>query len=213
METTNTNISTKRFTINNFKQELKDLAKLQHDEKLFFKHPERYPNFIKDHEQDLIKEYQNFHKGDSAEKMIPWRLGNSLKDNLSYQARESQTQCNERRMHLASLYNDYYALKHWKKLDMEDDKSMFKYFYRDYLAENGQQKLGVIIDKKMKDLYERKYIDNSPEGQKFYDELKKMYHDKLLTTSEYYDRIDKLKRISWFEYKRNALINYTDKED
>ena len=195
METTNTNVSTKRFTFNNFKQELKELAQLQHDEKLFFKHPERYPNFIEEHKEALIKEFQKFHELDSLSNSIPWRLRDRL-DNLYYQASESQSQCNERRMHLSSMYKDYYALKHWKKLNMDDDTALIDYFYKGYKPE--------LINKKT-------YIDNSPEGKKVYDELKKMRYDKLLSTSEYYDKVDKLKRISLTEYKRNELLNYTDK--
>ena len=211
METTNTNVSTKRFTINTFKQEIKDLAKLQHDEKLFFKHPERYPNFIEEHKDALIAEHRKFRS--TYPHSIPWRFESKASGSLSFQATESQIKCNERRMYLSILYKDYYALKHWKKLNLDDDLPMLEYFYKDDIDEYKSSDREDMILKMIEEKSKKTYIANSPELDSVREDLNKMYHDKKLTTSEYTKKIDEFPRISWFEYVRNYLLKYTDKEE
>ena len=208
METTNTSTSTKRFTINNFKQEIKDLAEIQHAEKLFFKHPERYPDFLKENQSVLEKEYN---KGRT------WLLNRFKEDritNLSYQASVSQSACLERRNHLACMYYDYYALKHWKKLNIEDNESLFKYYYSDVLRAYTDEEKPVVIVKKMEELSKKTYISNDPETQRKAKEIDDKYYNKhSINTKEKIDLIDALPHISWFDWKRTELLKKTDKED
>ena len=208
METTNTSTSTKRFTINNFKQEIKDLAKIQHAEKLFFKHPERYPDFLKENRSTLEKEYN---KGRT------WLLNRFKEDritNLSYQSSISQSACLSRRNILSWMYEDYYALKHWKKLNIEDNESLFKYYYSDVLRDFTEEEKPAFIAKKMEVLSQKTYISNDPDTQRKAKEIDDKYYNKhSINTKEKIDMIAALPHITWFDWKRADLLKKIDKED
>jgi hypothetical protein len=208
METTNTSASTKRFTINNFKQEIKELAEIQHTEKLFFKHPERYPDFLEENRSVLEKEYS---KGRT------WHLKRFDEvriTNLRNQASISQSACLERRYTLSWMYHDYYALKHWKKLNIEDNESMLEYFYSDVLRGYTEEEKPAAIAKMMKDLSEKTYISNDPETQRKAKEIDDKYYNKhSINTKEKIDMIAALPHISWFDWKRAELLKKIDKED
>ena len=200
METTNTNTSEKRFSINNFKQEIKFLAQLQHDVKLFFKHPERYPNFIEEHEDALRKEQELYNS--PCPDLIRYK-----DDSVYYwQVPIAQSQCEYRRIRLATMYEDYYALKHWKKLNIDDDKSMLEYFFRDTLAvySYDESKREEFFNRKLEELSKLNYIEQSKHL-----ELMNMNN---ISMNERMKLVDALPKISWFDMKRKMLLEKTDKE-
>lgn len=184
METTN---STPRFTINNFKQEIKDLAKLQHDEKLFFKHPDQHPNFLKDYLDVLNKNY--------TEVRDPNRIW--------YERPYSQARCESRRIRLSVMYHYYYILKHWKKLNIDDDLSFIEYLENGFKDVSEEDK-SKIIDKYLK----KKYRDPIKT-----DKLQALRNNNEIDYNEFFKRLKEIpETMNELEMQRYNLLKHIDKE-
>lgn len=190
METNNT---TPRFTINKFKEEIKELAKLQHEEKLFFKHPDKHKDFVREH-------FDLFNKSNSS---IEYCLSH-----LYWLSSESQSRCESRRGKLASMYNQYYALKHWKKLDMDNDMSLAEnYLYPEEIYRSKVWREESIL----KACTEKKYNDPDYDGQR--KDLYQRYKNREMDTKAYCDELDKLPKTTYVDHVRKSLLKHIDKEE
>ena len=197
METQGTNIS-KRYTISNFKQEIKDLAQVQHEEKLFYRHPEKHPDFI-DEYRDKLKEWYT-----KNSVHLTYRF--TSQNYESCQAGISQTSCNIRRSFLSQMYKDYYALKHWKKLGLDDDNALAEYYFGDLSDVTGQKKLERLHDPNY-------YISNDPDTVNKVKDIEALYRKNAIGTTELINRRKELPHVDWFAWKRMDLLKKTDKAE
>ncbi len=178
-------METPRFTINNFKQEIKDLAQLQHEDKLFARHGHKWTSEQKD--EFVIK---NRDKLSCSE----WEI-------LSTSC--AQTRCESRRSKLSSFYKYYYILKHWKKINVDDDLSFIEYLERGTFENADEATKLKLID----DYTKKTYVN-----QEKLDFYQKQRDDNLITYHEYYHLIGSLKK-EWsiLDDERYSALKHIDK--
>lgn len=178
---------TQKFTINNFKQEIKDLAQLQHEDKLFVRQGHKWTSEQKD--EFIIKN----------------------RDKLSCPEREilstscAQSRCDSRRSKLFFFYKYYYILKHWKKINVDDDLSFIEFLEKGtYENANEATKLKLIDD----------YTKKSYVNQEKLDFYQKQREDNLITYNEYFNLIRVLnKEWSLLDIERYRALKHIDKTE
>ena len=180
-------METPRFTINNFKQEIKDLAQLQHEDKLFARHGRKWTSEQKD--EFIIKNRD--------------KLSCSEREILSTSC--AQSRCNFRRSKLSSFYKYYYILKHWKKINADDDLSFIEFLEKG-TYENADEgaKLKLIDD----------YTKKTYVNQEKLDFYQKQRDDNLITYHEYYHLTGSLKKEwSLLDVMRYRALKHIDKTE
>lgn len=180
-------METPRFTINNFKQEIKDLAQLQHEDKLFVRQGHKWSSEQKD--EFIIK------NGDKLS-CPEWEI-------LSTSS--AQSRCESRRIKLSSFYKYYYILKHWKKINADDDLSFIEFLEKGtYENADEDTKLKLIDDYTKKTYINQEKLD-------FY---KKQEEDNFITYHEYSHLVGALKKEwSLLDVMRYRALKHIDKTE
>lgn len=180
-------METPRFTINNFKQEIKDLAQLQHEDKLFVRQGHKWTSEQK--EEFIIK---NREKLSCPE----WEMLST-----SY----AQSRCNSRRSKLFFFYKYYYILKHWKKINVDDDLSFIEFLEKGIYENVDEAAKLKLID----DYTKKTYIN-----QEKLDFYQKQKDDKLITYNEYFYLTGALKKEwSLLDVERYRALKHIDKTE